>query len=340
MRVAIVIDYSHTAPKTQQAATDMQQPQPSAEPSHARIAVVGSLMMDLVVRVPRLPAPGESLLGHEFKLFTGGKGANQAIAAARLGAAHVSIIGRVGEDDFGRRIVAALEADGVDCRGIIRDRRRGTGVAVPMVFDNGENSIISLPQANLALSAADVRAMASRITEATMLLLQCEVGAEATATAIGIAREARIPVLLNAAPITADTPLLVRDATHLVVNEVEAAALAPAADGDHVAEAKSLLGERPGTVVVTLGEEGALLARPGSTHFIRPFQVETVDSVGAGDAFCAAYAVALADGFAAPEAAEFASAAGALAVTQPGAQSALPRRAEVESLRRRRPSRR
>jgi ribokinase len=298
----------------------------------ARIAVVGSLMMDLVVRVPRLPEVGETLFGHDFHTFVGGKGGNQAVAAARLGAARVSMIGRIGEDDFGRRIVASLEADGVDCRGIIRDRRRGTGVAVPIVYDDGQNSIISMPQANLALSAADVRAMAGLIGDSDMLLVQFEVGIEATTAAMDVAREAGVPVLLNVAPIGLHSPALVRAATHLVVNEVEAAALVPEADGEHIAEARGLLGERGGTVVVTLGKEGALLARPAGTHFIAPFEVTAVDSVGAGDAFCAAYALALVEGRDAPEAARFASAAGALAVTQAGAQSALPRRGAVDAL--------
>lgn len=304
----------------------------SASKPNVRIAVVGSLMMDVVVRVPRLPERGESLFGRDVQLFTGGKGANQAVAAARLGASHVAMIGRVGEDDFGRRIVAALEAEHVDCRGVIRDRRHATGVAVPLVFDDGANSIISVPQANLALSESDIYAMAALITGADMLLLQLEVGSSATAAATAIARKARIPIVLNAAPIGLDSPAIVGSATHLIVNEVEAAALAPTARGDHSVEARMLLGDRPGTAVVTLGSEGALIARPAGVHVIAPFEVNAVDSVGAGDAFCAAYAVSLAGGASEPEAAAFAAAAGALAVTRPGAQAALPTRAEVEAL--------
>ncbi len=299
-----------------------------------RIAVVGSLMMDLVVRAPRLPAIGESLFGQEFQMFTGGKGANQALAAARLGAANVAMIGRTGDDDFGRRIVRALETEGVDCRGVIRDRRHGTGVAIPIVFDDGRNSIISVPQANLALSASDVGAMAALITGADMLLLQFEVGMEATAAAMEVAREAGVAVVLNAAPIGLHSMDLVARVSHLVVNEIEAAALAPTANGDHLGEARTLLGERDGSVVVTLGEEGALVATPTGTNFIAPFKVKAVDSVGAGDAFCAAYAVALAGGSDAVDAAGFASAAGALAVTMAGAQAALPTRAAVDEFMR------
>lgn len=306
-------------------------------PSHSargapRIAVVGSLMMDLVVRAPRPPAEGESLLGHSFQMFTGGKGANQAVAAARLGAAGVAMIGRTGADDFGHRIVQALEAEGVDCRGVIRDRKHGTGVAIPIVYDDGRNSIISVPQANLELSAADVRAMSRLITEADMLLLQFEVGTEAVAEALSVAREAGIPVLLNAAPVVAHASHLVGRATHLVVNEVEAAAFAPYAQGDHVAEARYLLGSSDGTVVVTLGDEGALVAHTGGTHVIAPFRVDAIDSVGAGDAFCAAYGVGLMSGMEVVEAGRFAAAAGALAVTREGAQTALPARAAVDAL--------
>ena len=306
---------------------------PEAGDAHgARIIVVGSLMMDLVVRAPRLPAIGESLFGHDFATFTGGKGANHALAAARLGAEQVSMIGRTGDDEFGRRIVEALESEGVDCRGVIRDRRHGTGVAIPIVFDDGRNSIISIPQANLALSAADIRAMAELVTSADMLLVQFEVGLEATAEAVRVARDAGVPVLLNAAPIGLHAMDVVLAASHLVANEVEAAALAPAAHGDHVQEVRLLLGEREGSVAVTLGEEGALVGSRSGIQFVAPFQVHAVDSVGAGDAFCAAYAIALASGRDAVSAARFASAAGALAVTKAGAQAALPTREAVDAL--------
>jgi ribokinase len=298
----------------------------------ARIAVVGSLMMDLVVRVPRPPAMGESLIGRDFQTFTGGKGANQAVAAARLGAEQVAIIGRIGDDDFGRRIVRTLEEEGIDCRGIIRDRRHGTGVAIPIVYDDGRNSIISVPQANLALSAGDIRAMSALIAEAEMVLIQFEVGLDAVAAALAVAAEADVPVLLNAAPVVQHASHLLTQAAHLVVKEVEAAAFAPYAGGDHLAEARYLLGDGTDTVVVTLGEDGALLAQPNRMHVISPFVVEAVDTVGAGDAFGAAYAVGLTSGMGVVEAAQFAAAAGALAVTKQGAQTALPTRTAVEGV--------
>ncbi|MGH2632616.1 MAG: ribokinase [Tepidiformaceae bacterium] len=300
-----------------------------------RMVVLGSLMQDLVVRVPRLPLVGESLLGHEFAVFPGGKGGNAAIASARLGAS-CHMVGRVGTDPFGGQLIAALQADGVDCSFVQRDPANGTGIAVPMVFDDGRNSIISVPRANLAMTAADAEAAREVIASADVLIVQFEVAMEATMAAIRIARHAGVAVLLNAAPITPYPPEALRLATYLVVNDVEAAAIAPEAGGDHAREATELLARGPGAVVVTLGELGSVVATQDGAAFVAPFLVEAIDSVGAGDAFCAAFAFAM--GTAAPArrdpvaAARFANAAGALAVTRPGAAPSLPRFAEVQAM--------
>ncbi len=298
----------------------------------ARIAVVGSLMADLVVRVPRLPIAGESLIGRSAELFVGGKGGNQALAAKRAGATHVSMIGRVGQDEFGERIVATLAADGVDCSHVTRDRANSTGVAIPMVLDDGSNAIVAVPQANLAMSAADVIAASGVIAAADMLLVQFEVGMEAVETAMHLAREAGVRVLLNPAPIAPHPAGLLRMPAVLVANEVEAAALAPGCDGDHGREALELLAAGPAAVVVTLGAAGALLATQDGQAFIPPFIVDAVDSVGAGDAFCGALAVALCEGMELAAAVRFASAAGALAATRLGAAASLPARREIEAL--------
>ena len=289
-------------------------------------------MLDLVVRAPRLPAVGESLLAHDLQTFVGGKGGNQALAALRASREPVSIVGRVGMDTFGDQIVAALEGAGLDCRHISRDDEAGTGVAVPIVFDDGRNSIFAIPRANLRLGARQIEAAADVIRSARMLLVQFEVGMEATLRAMEIAHEAGVPVLLNPAPIAPYPPRMLALATYVVVNEVEAAALAPEAGGDHLVEARMLMERGPAAVFVTLGEQGSIVVSEGLAEFIPPFLVESLDSVGAGDAYCGALAVALVEGRGLVASANFASAAGACSVRRAGAGASLPERAEIEAM--------
>ncbi len=300
-------------------------------PAMVRIAVVGSLMMDLVVRAPRLPSRGESLIAHSFQTFIGGKGGNQATAAARLGA-DVTMIGKVGDDDFGRAILANLRREGIDTSGVIADSPIGTGVAVPIVLDDGDNAILAIPRANLALDAEDVERARASIAAADMLMVQFEVGMAATESAMRIARSAGRTVMLNPAPIAPHPPGLLAMADVLLPNEVEAAALAPQAGGNHRAEAQFLRSRGPATVVITLGENGALVATNDRVTEVPAFPVAALDSVGAGDAFCGAYAVALAEGATPFEAARFGAAAGAVAVTRSGAAASLPSRLDVERI--------
>ena len=295
-----------------------------------RIVVAGSLMMDLVVRAPRLPVAGESLISHELRTFPGGKGANQAVAAARLGA-EVALIGRVGDDDFGRELLRGLEADRVDIRHVTFDPEHGTGVAVPIVTDDAGNAILAIPQANLAVSAADIEAARSAIENADMLLLQLEIGMEAVLAAARMARAAGVRVLLNPAPIAPHPRELLELASILVANEVESAALVPGGGGDHREELAGLRRLAP-SAVITLGDGGALADFGTHPFHVPAFPVTAVDSVGAGDAFCAALAVAVIEGFDDVAAVRFANAAGALAVTRAGAQASLPSRTEVEAL--------
>jgi ribokinase len=299
--------------------------------SNVRIAVVGSLMLDLVVRVSRLPVLGESLFGQEFGMFVGGKGGNQALAAARLGAS-VHMIGRVGDDPFGERIVATLSAGGVDCRHVARDPAIGTGVAMPMVFDGGGNSIISIPRANLAMSVADIEAARDVIAGSSMLLVQFEVAMDATEAAMRLARKAGVPILLNPAPIAPVPAGILGLADYLVPNEVEARALVPGAGADPEAQARALLGHGSRVVVVTLGEAGAVAATASGVERVAAYQVAAVDSVGAGDAFCGAFALALCEGREPGEAVRFGNAAGAISVTRRGAAASLPTREEVRQL--------
>lgn len=288
-------------------------------------------MMDLVVRAPRLPAVGESLIAHSFQTFIGGKGGNQATAAARLGA-DVAMVGRVGDDDFGRAIVANLRNEGIDVSGVLADSANGTGVAVPIVLDDGNNAIFAVPRANLAMGVADIERARASIENADILMVQFEVGMAATEAAMGIARAAARTVMLNPAPISPHPPGLLALADVLLPNEVEAAALAPEAGGDHRREAEVLLARGPGAVVITLGEQGALVATGGQLTEVPAFSIMAVDSVGAGDAFCGAFAVALAEGATVVEAARFGAVAGAVTVTRPGAAASLPSRSEVQRI--------
>lgn len=297
-----------------------------------RIAVVGSLMLDITVRAPRLPQVGESLTGYEAAMFVGGKGGNQAIAAARAGAGHVTMVGRLGADGFGERILAALKEDGVACEHVRADASVGTGVAIPMVFDDGANSIIAIPNANLAMTAADVHAAKEALTGADLVLVQFEVAMEAVEAAIALAHAAGVRVILNPAPMRPYSPALLRQTTILVANEIEAAALVPAAEGDHAEEGWELLARGPAAVIITLGAEGALVTTQEGQEFVPPFRVASIDSVGAGDAFCGALAAALAEGQPLLAACRFASAAGALCAARPGAAASLPTRTEIEAL--------
>jgi len=287
-------------------------------------------MMDLVVRAPRLPVVGESLISHSFRTFPGGKGGNQAIAAARLGAS-VTMVGRVGDDDFGRALLRSLQADGVDTSHVSVDPEAGTGVAVPIVLDDGQNAIFAIPQANLNLGAADIEKARIAIAAADALLVQFEVGMVATEAAMRAARAAGVRVFLNPAPLAVFPEGMLAVATTIVANEVEAAALIPEAAGDHLAEVAALAAIA-GSAVVTLGAEGAVFQEGSTAGSALPPPVAAVDSVGAGDAFCGALAVALSEGRSFAEAVHFANAAGALAVTRPGAQAALPSRLELDAL--------
>ncbi|MCZ2109765.1 MAG: ribokinase [Dehalococcoidia bacterium] len=297
-----------------------------------RVAVVGSLMMDLVVRAPRLPLAGESLIGRSFATFVGGKGGNQAIAAARAGASEVHMIGRVGADPFGEEIVRTLEHDRVNCRFVSLDAGAGTGVAVPIVFDDGTNSIIAVPRANLRMSPVEIMAAQVVLTSVDVLLVQFEINMEAIEVAMQLAREAGVRVILNPAPIAPHRAEVFRRAHVVVANEVEAAALAPECGGDHAAEALALLAKGPAVAIVTLGTEGAIVATQEERLFIPAFDVEALDSVGAGDAFCGALAVGLCERMELTEAVRFASAAGALAVTKAGAAASLPVRGAIDEL--------
>lgn len=294
------------------------------------VTVLGSCTFDLVFRMARFPQPGETLFADALERHVGGKGLNQAIAVQRLGG-RASLIGRVGADAFAAPLLEALRDDGVDTTHVVSDPEAATGVAAPIVLPGGENSIAAAPGANLAVTVEQVEAAGPAIRAPRALLLQFEAPMAVNLAAARIAHDAGVPVLLNPAPALDHPPELLALADVLVLNEVEAAMLAPGA-ATHEARARALRDRGPAAVIVTLGPSGAILLDGDGFRAIPPFAVEAIDSVGAGDAFCGALAVALGEGMPLARAARFAAAAGALSVTRRGAAASLPHRAEVQRL--------
>ncbi len=293
------------------------------------IAVVGSLNLDLSVRVARRPAPGETVLGASWTQHPGGKGANQAVAAARAGG-RVTMVGRVGDDPDGALLLDAVRGEGVEATHVRPTPATASGRALVTVDDAGENTIVVCPGANARLCAQDVTAASSALRAATVTLLQQEVPAEANQAAI---EHSTGLVLYNPAPATpgVEPPAGV---DVLIPNRVELAALAGAAVPRTPAQAQAVAKRLgfAGTLVVTLGGDGVLLLDGDGCQRIPAFPVTVVDTTAAGDTFCGALATALAEGKDLASAARWASAAAALSVCRVGAFPSLPRRDEIETL--------
>jgi ribokinase len=290
------------------------------------IVVLGSLNVDLVTRVSVLPGPGETVLGDRLLTFTGGKGANQAVAAARLGGM-VTMVGRVGRDAGGDTLLRQLSLDGVDASGVSRDAGEPSGAALIMVGADGENLIAVAPGANGRVGDAEVERALWTAGPDGLLVLQLEIPRPAAFRAIGEGRR----VLLNAAP-AAPLPLeLLRRVEALVVNESEASALL-GRSVPGVEAARALHAAGCALAVVTLGAAGAALCDAGGARVVEPFAVDAVDTTAAGDAFVGALAVGLSAGRSAAEAVRFANAAGAAAATRAGAQESLPRLEDLREL--------
>lgn len=297
------------------------------------VVVVGSCNIDLVTRVPRLPLPGETLTGSSFGTYLGGKGLNQAVAARRMGAT-VGLIGKVGADDFGARVAAAIEEEALLSQGLLRDPQQPTGTALILVEEQrGENSIVVVPGANGTLRPADVDRAAALIQAARVVLLQLEIPLATTLHAARLAHAAGCTVVLTPAPAQPLPDALLAATDVLLPNVVELGQVQQAgAPLDPEPGARALLARGCGAVVVTLGKQGALLVTPGETRAIPALPVIAVDTVGAGDAFAGALGALLAEGLGLPAALRYAAAAGALAVTRSGALPSLPTRAAVEAL--------
>jgi ribokinase len=304
------------------------------------IVLVGSLNMDLVVRTPRLPRPGETIIGHEFITAPGGKGANQTVAAAKLGAA-VSMVGRVGADDFGRALRANLRAAGADDTYVSTDAEAATGIAMIGVEDSGQNSIIVAPGANGRVTPADVDAARLAIASAKALIVQLEIPLATVWQALRLARAANILTILNPAPAQALAPDLLGLVDVLIPNETEATLLTGLEVTDFASAeqaARSLHERGARVVVVTLGQRGALVLEDSLARQVEAFPVKAIDTTAAGDAFVGAFAVVRAAGRDLDTALREASAAGALAATKFGAQPSLPTRAELDDFLQRRAS--
>jgi ribokinase len=305
---------------------------PSSETTRRpAIVVVGSSNTDMIIRVPRIPRPGETLLGGEFLTAAGGKGANQAVAAACAGG-RVVFVARVGKDSFGDQAIEGYREAGIDVRHVYRDAAAPSGVALIFVAHAGENSIAVAGGANSRLSAADVDKAAGVIRSAAVLVMQLETPLPAVRRAAALAAKAGVPVILNPAPARELPDALLKLISVMTPNETEAEMLTGIRVTSDAAAAKvcaALRSRGVGSVVLTLGARGAFVDDGSTQRVVRGIRVKAVDSTAAGDVFNGALAVALAEGRSLLDAVRFANAAAALSVTKLGAQPSAPSRAAI-----------
>ena len=298
------------------------------------ITVVGSFNMDLVIEVPRFPAPGEAILGRNFRRACGGKGANQACAFAKLGQS-VGIIGAVGRDAFGDEMLANLQSLGVDTSAVARRDTVASGTAMIVLDASGQNQIVVANGANDTLLPADIEKHAERIRSSRALVIQLETPLAGVQTACELAHRAGVPVLLNPAPFTPVPVELLRCCRFVIPNEGEASRLTGCEVRDPATAAvaaRALREQAPeAEILITLGSQGVWVAGREFTGHVPGLSVRAVDTVGAGDTFIGAFLTRWLEGAGLAEAARFGGTAAAIAVTRQGAQSSLPTRAEIEA---------
>ncbi len=298
-----------------------------------KIVVIGSCNTDMVINMDRLPLPGETLLGGRFFMNSGGKGANQAVAAARLGG-KITFIAKVGNDPFGIRSIDQYKAEGIGTKHVLIDKEHPSGVALILVDAHGENSIAVASGANANLTPQDVDEARAVIEEGDIVLMQLETPIETVERAALIGKQMGKKVILNPAPAQSLSSSLLGCLYMLIANETEAEFISgiQIVDMDSVARAADIICSKGvENVVITLGSKGAFVKERGAYHQVPALKVKAVDATAAGDTFCGAICVALAEGKSITEAVEFANRAAAVSVTRMGAQSSLPYRREVES---------
>lgn len=298
------------------------------------VCIVGSFMMDLVLRASRRPGPGETVIGKSFEVFLGGKGFNQAVAAARSGAS-TAMVGALGADDFGSQFRACLEREGIDATAVRMTSGAGTGVAMPLVEDSGENSIVIVPRANHDLTVDDIGAAKEVLANSRVVLLQLELPVPVVREAAQLAHAVGATVVLNPAPAVADLADFAGLVDYVIPNVNEATKLTGVdCNGEGAARAAKAVMKQTGArgVVITLGARGALVVDNGTVELVDGHSMTCVDSVGAGDAFCGALATELASGADLAAAVAYGNAAGALAVLTPGAEPSMPRRQAIDKL--------
>lgn len=296
------------------------------------ILVIGSFMMDLVVRTPRVPENGETVIGLDFRRFPGGKGANQAVAAARLGG-KVTMAGKLGQDTFGGIFLDVLQGETINVEHILQDVDAPTGVGSITLEESGSNRIVVVPGANMHYSLEDLGKIELIIAQSDIMMLQLEMDLEVMKRAVVLASKYKVPVLLNPAPAQELSDGMLSKVSYLTPNETEAEILTGVAvvDVETATEAANILRDKGvHNVVVTLAEKGALVASESGIEYVPGFSVHAIDTVAAGDAFNGALAVAIAQGQSLPKAVRYANAVGALTVTRQGAIPSLPSSDEVE----------
>lgn len=297
----------------------------------AKIVIVGSFNTDLTTYLDRMPRPGETVSGDKFVTGPGGKGSNQAVAAARLGA-EVTFIGRLGQDVFAKLAYDIWNAEGINIDYVVEDPDHATGVAPIQVDSSGENSIVVVLGANLNIQQSDIDAAKDVIADADVLVVQLEINHDMVGYALKVAKEMGVTTILNPAPAAEIPEDFVKLADYITPNETELEALSRSDSDDVVANAKSLLTTDSQTVVVTMGSQGAQIVKQDHQQMIGTFNVDVVDTTGAGDAFNGGLAVALAEGKSLDDAVKFANATAALCVTKPGTAPSMPQREDVDKL--------